>query len=62
MPEEQILKEPTTSRKERLAQSKGPSPASIPTNQLPRSERQKRKKLGQKEVSYGAPEATIEFP
>jgi hypothetical protein len=39
VPEEQILEDPTTSRKERPSQSKEPSPASIPKNQFPRSER-----------------------
>jgi hypothetical protein len=35
VPEEQILEDPTTSRKERSSQSKEPSPASIPKNQFP---------------------------
>jgi hypothetical protein len=62
VPGEQILEEPTTSKKERLVQSKEPSPTSIPKDQLPQSERRKRKKTDQKEVSHDVPKETIEFP
>jgi hypothetical protein len=39
VPTEQILEEPTTSKKESPAQPKEPSPTLIPKNQLPQSER-----------------------
>jgi hypothetical protein len=37
-------------------------PTSSPKDQLPQSERRKRKKIGQKQVSHDVPEETIEFP
>jgi hypothetical protein len=59
---ERILEGPTTSKKEKPAQSKVPSPASSPKDQLPQSKKRKRKKTDQQEVSHDVPEATVELP
>jgi hypothetical protein len=44
-----------------LAESKEPSPTLISKNQIPQSERWKRKKQGQKEVSHGLWKRTCDF-
>jgi hypothetical protein len=58
----QILEDPTTSKKERHAQSKETSPSLIPKYHPPQSEKLKRNKIGQQEFSHEVLEATIEFP
>jgi hypothetical protein len=57
-----ILEETTKSKKEKLSQSKVPIPASSHKDQLPQSEKRKRKKTVQHEVSHDVPEATVELP
>jgi hypothetical protein len=59
---EKNLKEPTTSKKERLSQSKELSPTSIPKDKPPQSEKRKRNKTSQHKVSHDVLEENIEFP